>query len=497
MGFKTDTSFLRFLSMGALGVRQTMAELRAEGFEPIELERYCASNKIWATKVKRLRLPDVLCVRTGLRLEVRAKSDLKIRMSDAPTNPERTWDAKLRDDDIAAFIAIIDDADGQRAADEAVFFTVRALRDSVGTSALGPPKSASEGAERDRTWPAVIPTCNGTVQTVNDDKLVVQMQGGGRALRRQTCTLNGKHTYVGSGDEFKAAESVLAGTPRELADLLTYRSRAYDPLAGLHEPNAVDRYAAAKALPHRGDLRDRAILALESLISVEEEERVALEAAGSAAALGSSLGQERIEAVLWGDGRADLRMEAVLILTELASPFAKRELVRAAGNCELENDEIRQAAVWGLGKAGLRAYEELLPLIADTDENVAMHAIVAFGGDTPEAVIRELVRDLATSDPRRAPAASEALRLIGNERVIRILIEAAAGGHDWVLATLGRLPPQLVRPAIAGSSLLPRLAPMLLLSAGANWLASEDRVVDLAFLAKQHIQQPRLGLALR
>jgi hypothetical protein len=38
---------------------------------------------------------------------------------------------------------------------------------------------------------------------------------------------------------------------------------------------------------------------------------------------------------------------------------------------------------------------------------------------------------------------------------------------------------------------------MLLLSAGANWLASEDRVVDLAFLAKQHIQQPRLGLALR
>lgn len=77
MGFKTDTSFLRFLSMGALGVRQTMAQLRTAGFEPIELERYCGSNKIWMTKVKRLRLPDVLCVRTGLRVEVRAKSDLK------------------------------------------------------------------------------------------------------------------------------------------------------------------------------------------------------------------------------------------------------------------------------------------------------------------------------------------------------------------------------------------------------------------------------------
>ena len=180
-------------------------------------------------------------------------------------------------------------------------------------------------------------------------------------------------------------------------------------------------------------------------------------------------------------------MEAVLILTELGSPFAKRELVRVAVDCQLENDEIRQAAVWGLGKAGLKAYEEILPLIADAHENVAMHAIVAFGSDTPDAVIRELVSELVISDPRRAPAASEALRLIGNETVVRVLIEAAAGGHDWVLATLGRLPPQLVRPAIAGSSLLPRLAPMLLLSGGANWLASEDRVVDLTFLSKQSI----------
>jgi hypothetical protein len=158
---------------------------------------------------------------------------------------------------------------------------------------------------------------------------------------------------------------------------------------------------------------------------------------------------------------------------------------------QLENDEIRQAAVWGLGKAGLKAYEEILPFIADAHENVAMHAIVAFGGDTPDAVLRQLVIELITADPRRAPAASEALRLIGTETVVHILIEAAAGGHDWVLATLGRLPPQLVRPAIAGSSLVPRLAPMLLLSAGANWLASEDRVVDVAFLAKQHIQEPR------
>jgi len=79
------------------------------------------------------------------------------------------------------------------------------------------------------------------------------------------------------------------------------------------------------------------------------------------------------------------------------------------------------------------------------------------------------------------------LRLIANETVLKCLIEAAAGDHDWVLATLGRLPPDLVKPALAGSDLLKRVAPMLLLGEGANWLASEDRVMDIAFLTKQNL----------
>jgi hypothetical protein len=487
MGFKTDTSFLRFLSMGAIGVRQTMSQLRAAGFEPIELERYCASNKIWMTKVKRLRLPDVLCVRTGLRLEVRAKSDLKIRMSDAPNNPDRTWDAGLRDDDVAAFIAILEDSEGkQAAADEAVFFTVGALRQSVAESALGPPKSASEGAERDRTWPAIIPTRDGVVQSVTAEKLSVEMHIGD-ARRKQTYTLNGKHVYVQAGAHFKAEVSILAGAPAELANLNAFAGRAYDPLAGLHEANAVDRYAAVKALPRRAGLRAQVVGPLEVLLANEAEERVALEAAGSAATLGSGLGQERIGQVLWGEGRQDLRMEAVLILTELGSDFSRRELMRVAGDARFEGDEIRQAAVWGLGKAGLKAYREIVPFIASADENLALHAIASFGSDTPEDVIRRLIAELTSGDQRRAAGASEALRLIGGETVLRVLLEAAAGGNDWVLATLGRLPPALVRSAVEGTALASRLAPMLLLGEGANWLASEDRVMDIAFLAKQNL----------
>jgi hypothetical protein len=40
---------------------------------------------------------------------------------------------------------------------------------------------------------------------------------------------------------------------------------------------------------------------------------------------------------------------------------------------------------------------------------------------------------------------------------------------------------------VEGSELINQLAPMLLLSEGANWLATEDRVMDIAFLAKQNL----------
>src|SRR5581483_2933403 len=317
MGFKTDTSFLRFLSMGALGVRQTMKQLSEMGFKPIELERYCASNKIWSTKVKRLRLPDVLCVRTGLRVEIRAKSDLKIKMSDAPANPDRTWDAGLRAEDVVALIAIQADGEGQRAADKAVFFNVSALRDSVGQSKLGDPKSASEGAERDRTWPALVPSCDGSVQSVTAEKLVALLNTPDGSTRRQTYALRGKHPYIRPGEVFKGEVSILAGAPEKLADISGFLRQRYDPIPQLDSQNAVDRYAAVKALPYRDDLGRERVTALEKLIGTEADERVLLEAAGASATLGSALGRDRIGQVLWGDGRADLRMEAILILTEL------------------------------------------------------------------------------------------------------------------------------------------------------------------------------------
>lgn len=494
MGFKADTSFLRFLSMGAIGVHRTMGRFRDFGFEPIELERYCGSNKIWTTKVKRLRLPDLLCVKTGMRVEVRAKTDLKIRMSDAPANPERAWDAGLRDDDVVALITCFEADDGPEPADDAVCFSVGSLRASAARSKLGPPKSASEGAERDRTWPATVPTRDGIVLEVTDERLVVQMNADAeRPVRRQTYNVRGKSVYVSPGETFKAQVSILTGVPPSLADLSAYLSRRYEPIREIDSDSNVDRYAAVKALRFRRDPRHLVIPALENLIIKESEERVALEAAGSAAAFGSQFGQEQLLRFIWSnDDRPDLRMEAVFILTELGrSAFTHEQLNRVANDPRFAGDELRQAAVWALGKAGLKCYEDILTFIDDADEHLALHAISAFGVDTPEPVIDRLVQDLIVSDPRRAPAASEALRIIASDDVLRALVRATHAEQQsvpvWVVATLGRLPPERVRTALQGSPILDQINPMLLIAKDAHWLSSGSNETDIAFLMKQNL----------
>ena len=184
-------------------------------------------------------------------------------------------------------------------------------------------------------------------------------------------------------------------------------------------------------------------------------------------------------------------MEAVLILSELGySAFAREQLTRVVADPQFEGDELWQAAVWALGKAGLKCYEDVLPFIDDADENLALHAIGALGADTPRRVIDRLVLDLISGDQRRGPAASEALRIIASDKVLQALVTTANARNcvpDWIVATLGRLPPDRVRAALVDSPLLDRVGPMLLTAQGAHWLATETIGTDISFLMKQDL----------
>ena len=66
-------------------------------------------------------------------------------------------------------------------------------------------------------------------------------------------------------------------------------------------------------------------------------------------------------------------------------------------------------------------------------------------------------------------------------------MQTGGGGKEWALATIGRLPPALVRAELQGTELLDQLDPMLLVSEGANWLSIEDAIANIGFLLKQNI----------
>jgi hypothetical protein len=471
--------------MGAIGTRAIIDDLMRRGFHPIELERYCTSNKIWQTKVKRLRLPDLMCPFTGARFEARAKSNLAIRMSDAPDNPDRTWDAGLRDADVIALTAVAEEDGVFTAARSVQYFTVGALRQSVRTSQLGPPKGASEGAERDRTWPSTVASRPGVVLEVSDERIVVEFAADDRPTRRQSYRLNGKIPYVRTGQPFEAGCEIIAGTPARKADLSPLLQARYDPAADLSANSVIDRYAAIKALRYRRDTNERTIEVLERKIREEEDARVALEAASSAAAFGSRAAEEHLSRTVRESDRMDLRMESIFILTELANAFGRAELIAIANDRELSGTELRQAAAWGLGRMGIGAYDALVDLVADEDENVGLHAIAGLGPLAPADVVDDLIHLITEGTAREAAAASEALRYVGTDEAVARLLEPACAGSPWALATLARMPAEKLRANVRDEGLKGALGPLLLFSEDNNWLMTDERRADLAGLQKQ------------
>ena len=214
MGFKSDREFLRNVSIGAVGTRRIAAILRQGGFRIIELERYSSSNKIWATKIKRLRVPDLLCLDSGIRIECRAKADLKITMSHAVNNPDRAWDKGLRDNDIVAFIRCWPTDGIWTASDRVALFRVGDMRSTWHLAKQERMKSASEGSEVRVTWPATVPNRAGMVLSVSAESIRAQMLGGRQQtyrLSRESSSGNFHLTpHVNAGDAFGDGDTILA-----------------------------------------------------------------------------------------------------------------------------------------------------------------------------------------------------------------------------------------------------------------------------------------------
>ena len=493
MGLKVDSSFLKFVTMGALGARRVSELMVNAGLQPIELERYSRSNKIWATKVKRLRLPDLLCVRTGLRVEVRAKSKLTIKMSDAPTNPDRRWNSGLVPEDMIAFVLIREAEDGVlHAADNAELFMVESLIATEANSKLGPPKSASEGAERDREWPSTVATSNGVVQEVDETRISARLENG----RNQTYQLRGKTPYFAEGQEFLAESQFIAGFPPAKATFPNPDQQRWNPRDLLASHSPIDRFVAVKALGVVGNGAD--LPAITAIAGADPEGRVALEAAAALVRLGDNNGIELLRNAIANPQIEYLRMESLLALSEFhgttLAPSCAELLAEYASNEAFAGDEVRQAAIWGLGKDGLRDYVRLLEFLDVPSDEERVHAVCAFGSDMNAEIVDELTAVLTNPDSsdRKIAGVSYILAKIvparlSVPRLVQIRNHASQRTRHWIIATLGQMSPTSIRLHVSDADLIAQLVPFQLTSEETNWTRSDQITEMLTFVRKQTI----------
>jgi HEAT repeat protein len=351
--FKTDESFLEKLAIGATGTRAVFADLQRQGHNPIELERGSMDYKIWKNiKIKRLRVPDLLCLKCGIRVEARAKTQLEISMSHSLSDPERGWDKGLTDRDVVALSLC--QRTGERPTDWQCgaliqFVPVAALRKAFAAKQViaEKPKGAGEGFELRVTWPSAVASSDGVVSALSTERLQFK-----RVSDQRTISLALRKKNIPLLPLVKVGESIRAG--RIIASVVPVTSALSCPgdtapsrfLEMLASPAVADRYTATKALSH---LRESAAPALIQRMTDDREHiYVRLEAAAGLARAGDGAGTAFIHQTLQGQ-YLEHRLEAVIILGEIPNDEARSALTGVLLD-KSQHPEIRAGAAWALGE---------------------------------------------------------------------------------------------------------------------------------------------------
>lgn len=322
--FKSDVSFLEKISMGAIGTHLVFQDLKKQGHNPLELERGSMSFKIWKKiKIKRIRVPDILCVACGRRVESRAKTAFEISMSHSLSDPERSWDYGLEDNDFVALV--ICKRVGNRPIDwqanELVqYIPVHELRSAQRNNfvLLVKPKGAEEGFETRISWPAAIAKSVGVIESVTDNHIQYRRQTDNRiitlSLSKQGLKLK---PFVRESDTI-AENQVLAAVVSVIKQFSCSGGIAQDYyIARLSSPSLSERYAASKALSTFPS-KDVSRILIGKVNQSDEHIYVRLEAASSLAHHSEEQGWSFIKQCL-ADDYLQNRLEAVIALGEIPS----------------------------------------------------------------------------------------------------------------------------------------------------------------------------------
>lgn len=432
--FKTDESFLEKISIGVIGTQQVFSVLQRQGHKPIELERGSMNYKIWKKiKIKRIRVPDILCVDNGIRVESRAKTKLEISMSHSSSDPDRGWDFGMKETDYVAIV--ICEKNGSEPvdwiADNLVqFISIKALREAEKEQKVifVKPKGAEEGFEARINWPACIATSKGEI--IEIDKTIKYRTEEGR-IKWVGLTKGGKRLspLVKIGDKVQPNQILasVVNISQTIPDTIV-NSNFF--LANLSSLILSERYAAAKALSYFNEKKVISSL-LNKLTDKDEHIYVKLEVAASLCRLGAD-GYTFIRECL-KDTYLQNILEAVIVLAEIKTDTANKILCNVLLD-ESFDPEIRAGAAWGLGEQQNKsALTSLIASFNSIDKNVKIEAARALGKLTSN-YSNEILSAFNIATPNEMPGIAWALTKSNSINIYHFLDNLnSLEARQWIL----------------------------------------------------------------
>ena len=470
LALKPDSSFFRKIAMGAVGTRTVCGDLARRGHELVELERGSLDTKLWKdVKRKRVRIPDLVCCRCGIRVESRAKTKAELSVSHSATDASRAWDFGMVDSDWIAFpvcegVGEKSWSNGRLGPESSYwhernwvhwqakpwinYFGVRTFRSIPHTKSVT--KGVTEGSETSIGWEAVFSSRTGVVVALEDRRITVERAGDGH---RHTRTIPaGLRICVDKGQTvaesellaskvcpFAAAELECTGTlsPSHISNLLASRER-------------TQRFTGVKLARVR---REASFCDIAAQLADDDEEDVyiRLEAVSYLASVCGRPVQDLFAKYL-ASPDDQTRLESVIALGETSTPDAV-DVLSGLLDDRSQPYFLRSAAAWGLSRAGNeQATSRLIRAFADIDRSIreeALEGLISIGGTSVPLLLtglREVSADVAAG-------CAEALRQRGAlpASAVSDIIAGLAeeSNSQWRVWLLGQLPREQVAPLIA------------------------------------------------